>query len=80
MKPEEIQGEITGLKSLLTDTDYTVLKTLEGILSCTSTTAVTNYLKELPDTLRETVAKRVAWRARINELEAMLDQPGEVDG
>ena len=31
-------GEITALKSLLADSDYSILKTLEGLLACTSAT------------------------------------------
>ena len=48
-------GEITALKSLLADSDYSILKTLEGLLACTD--------------IKDIATKRAEWRARINELE-----------
>lgn len=58
MDREHIEMEIRALKSLLVDTDYVGIKVGEG--SATH--------EEYADVL----AKRQAWRDRINELEAML--------
>ena len=66
----DVQGEITALKSLLNDSDYSILKTLEGILNCTSATGIVTFLKDVTDDIRDIAEKRAAWRARINELEA----------
>lgn len=66
----DVQGEITALKSLLNDSDYSILKTLEGILNCTSATGIITFLKDVTDDIRDIAGKRAAWRARINELEA----------
>lgn len=66
----DVQGEITALKSLLNDSDYSILKTLEGILNCTSATGIITFLKDVTDDIRGIAEKRAAWRARINELEA----------
>ena len=41
-------GEITALKSLLADSDYSILKTLEGLLACTSATGIIAFLKDVP--------------------------------
>lgn len=66
----DVQGEITALKSLLNDSDYSILKTLEGILNCTSATGIITFLKDVTNDIRDIAEKRAAWRARINELEA----------
>lgn len=66
----DVQGEISALKSLLNDSDYSILKTLEGILNCTSATGIITFLKDVTDDIRDIAEKRAAWRARINELEA----------
>lgn len=60
----EIMAEIVALKSLLRDTDYQALKFAEGALT--------------ESEYAETRAKRAAWRARINELEAELASEVEV--
>lgn len=38
-------GEITALKSLLADSDYSILKTLEGLLACTSATGIIAFFE-----------------------------------
>lgn len=60
MEIENAIAEITALKSLLNDTDYQAIKHSEGELSDT------DYA---PIRLR-----RAAWRARINELESVLQE------
>lgn len=72
MTRQEIQGEITACKSLLSDSDYSILKTLEGMLTCTSASGIIAYLKELTEELFALKVKRQAWRDRINEMEAQL--------
>lgn len=62
-------GEITALKSLLADSDYSILKTLEGLLSCTSATGIIAFLKDVTADIKDIATKRAEWRARINELE-----------
>lgn len=58
MDYEQIMAEIRALKSLLADTDYVGIKVGEG--------AATH------EEYAEILNKRQEWRARINELEAML--------
>lgn len=58
MDYEQIMAEIRALKSLLVDTDYVGIKIGEG--------AATH------EEYAEILNKRQEWRARINELEAML--------
>lgn len=65
-------GEITALKSLLTDSDYSILKTLEGLLSCNSATGIIAFLKDVTADIKDLATKRAEWRARINELEAQF--------
>ena len=62
-------GEITALKSLLADSDYSILKTLEGLLSCTSATGIIAFLKDVTADIKDIATKRAEWRALINELE-----------
>ena len=54
---ERNQDEITALKILLRDTDYKAIKHSEGEISDEEYAPIR--------------AQRAAWRARINELEAM---------
>ena len=62
-------GEITALKSLLADSYYSILKTIEGLLSCTSATGIIAFLKDVTADIKDIATKRAEWRARINELE-----------
>lgn len=73
MTRQEIQGEITACKQLLADSDYSILKTLEGLLSCTSATSMIAYLKELTSDLIDLVKRRQTWRDTVNDLEAKLE-------
>lgn len=79
MTRQEIQGEITACKSLLADSDYSILKTLEGMMTCTSATGIINYLKEITEELLALKDKRQEWRDKINELEAQLAALDETD-
>ena len=55
----DYEAEIRGYKSLLSDTDYVALKIAEDVT--------------LKDKYADTLAERKEWRARINEMEALLD-------
>lgn len=79
MTRQEIQGEITACKSLLADSDYSILKTLEGLMTCTSATGIINYFKEITEELLALKDKRQEWRDKINELEAQLSALNEND-
>lgn len=79
MTRQEIQGEITACKSLLADSDYSILKTLEGMMTCTSATGIINYLKEITEELLALKDKRQEWRDKINGLEAQLAALDETD-
>lgn len=72
MTRQEIIGEIEACKLLLNDSDYSIIKTLEGMIACTSATGIITYLKEITEELRTLKDKRQAWRDRINDLEAQL--------
>lgn len=61
-KNNEIQGEINALKQLLTNSDYQAIKHSEGEMT--------------DEEFAPILAKRKAWRARINELEEQLE--GEI--
>lgn len=73
MTRQEIQGEITACKQLLADSDYSILKSLEGLLTCTSATGMIAHLKELTEEIFALKLKRQAWRDKINEMEALLE-------
>lgn len=73
MTRQEIQGEITACKQLLADSDYSILKTLEGLLSCTSATGMIAYLKGLTGDLAALMQERQTWRDKVNALEALLE-------
>ena len=72
MTRQEIIGEIEACKLLLNDSDYSILKTLEGLLACTSATGIITYFKDITEELRTLKDKRQEWRDRINDLEAQL--------
>lgn len=73
MTRQEIQGEITACKQLLADSDYSILKSLEGLLTCTTATGMIAHLKELAEEVFALKLKRQAWRDKINEMEALLE-------
>lgn len=59
MTADEMQSEINACKNLLDQTDYKAIKHADGALSDVE--------------YEETRGQRDAWRARINELEALRD-------
>lgn len=79
MTRQELQGEITACKSMLADTDYTIIKTLEGMLACTSTQDFVNFAMSTTKELLELKDKRQTWRNTINEMEAQLAALDDAD-
>ncbi len=77
MTRQEILGEITACKQLLADSDYSILKSLEGLLTCTSATGMISYLKDLTDELFALKARRQEWRDKINDLEKQLEEAAD---
>ena len=79
MDKEQILSEITALKNLLEQSDHVPNKLAEGIVlaldGATAVNAIARLLSAVISALeeyREVIKKRAAWRARINELEAMM--------
>lgn len=79
MNQEQIIAEITALKNLLEQSDHVPNKLAEGIVlaldGATAVNAIARLLSAVMSALeeyREVIKNRAAWRARINELEAMM--------
>lgn len=70
---DQINGEITALKSLLRDTDYCLFRLVEDMTDCTNIVQLVSAFSAFLAKYRETVKNRRAWRAKINELEAELE-------
>lgn len=80
MNREDMQGEITACKMMLADSDYAVLKTVEGLLSCTSVSDMLRYILDVPDDIMDKVRKRAQWRRTINAFEDELARLGDSGG
>lgn len=76
-KRERIVAEINALKSLLSDSDYQLLKMVENLAGCTSILEILAVFKSFLSDFGELVNSRKAWRENINLLEAELEQLGE---
>lgn len=74
MKLWDIYEEISSLKLRLYNSDYEIIKSFESIIGCTSATKIVSALKEANEQFSEVIANRESWRARINELQAMLPE------
>lgn len=79
MTREEMEAEIRACKALLAESDYNVIKTLEGLCDCTTATAIANFLKTVTTEIKEIINKRVALRQTINDLEAELENAATQD-
>ncbi|MGN0493518.1 MAG: hypothetical protein ACI4F7_07715 [Acutalibacteraceae bacterium] len=66
MTREEIIGEINALKILLKDSDYVALKVTEALMNGEETAP-----------FAEKIADRKEWRAKLNELEKLLEEMPE---
>ena len=73
-KRERITAEITALKSLLTESDYQLIKMLENLAGCTSILEILAVFKSFLTDFGELVNSRKTWRENINTLEAELEQ------
>lgn len=73
-KRERIIAEITALKSLLTESDYQLIKMLENLAGCTSILEILAVFKSFLTDFGELVNSRKTWRENINLLEAELEQ------
>lgn len=76
----EIMGEITALKSLLTNSDYQLFKLVENMADCTTIEELVTLFGAFHTDFGPLVASRRSWRAEINELEDELDAPDEPAG
>lgn len=73
-KRERITAEITALKSLLSESDYQLIKMLENLAGCTSILEILAVFKSFLTDFGELVSNRKIWRENINTLEAELEQ------
>ena len=76
-KRERIVAEINALKSLLSDSDYQLLKMVENLAGCTSIIEILAVFKSFLSDFGDLVNSRKTWRENINLLEAELEQLGE---
>ena len=86
MNQEQIIAEITALKNLLEQSDHVPNKLAEGIVlaldGATAVNAIARLLSAVMSALeeyREVIKNRAAWRARINELEAMMTTLDDIE-
>ena len=86
MDKEQILSEITALKNLLEQSDHVPNKLSEGIVlaldGSTAVNAIARLLSAVMSALeeyREVIKNRAAWRARINELEAMMTTLNDIE-
>ena len=86
MNQEQIIAEITALKNLLEQSDHVPNKLSEGIVlaldGATAVNAIARLLSAVMSALeeyREVIKNRAAWRARINELEAMMTTLDDIE-
>ena len=86
MDQEQILSEITALKNLLEQSDHVPNKLAEGIVlaldGATAVNAIARLLSAVMSALkeyREVIKNRAEWRARINELEAMMTTLDDID-
>lgn len=74
MNRNEKLGEITACKYLLTDTDHEIIKIAEGLFSCDTVTELMGKIKSLSQEVRDIIANRAEWRAKINALEKEMEE------
>lgn len=86
MDKDQILSEITALKNLLEQSDHVPNKLAEGIVlaldGSTAVNAIARLLSAVMSALeeyREVIKNRAAWRARINELEAMMTTLDDIE-
>jgi len=73
MDEMQLEVEIRACKNVLSETDGPIVAALEGLLNCTTTTAITNYLKALPDETKNLVTYRADIRQRMKDMQDIID-------
>jgi hypothetical protein len=74
----ELETEIRACRDVLSNSDGQIVSALEGMLNCTSTTAITNYIKNIPNETKELLTYRASIREQMSAMQAALDgDPGE---
>ena len=73
MDEMQLEVELRACKDVLNSTDGQIVAALEGLLSCTSATAMTNYIKALPETVINLIAYRASIRQDIATIEEILE-------
>ena len=68
-----LENEIRACKIVLSESDGQIVAALEGLLKCTTATAVTNYLKAIPESVKTLANYREGIRARMEAMQAALD-------
>lgn len=72
MTIDSMEAEIRGLKSLLNESDHTIIQMLEGLVDCTSATGIISFFKSISDEVKGTISKRQEWRQSIQYLETEI--------
>lgn len=80
MTREQMEAEIRACKALLAESDYAVIKALEGICDCTSATGIITFLKTITTEVKAIITKRIEYRTTINALEERLKATQGGDG
>lgn len=80
MDKDQILSEISALKNLLEQSDHVPNKLAEGIVlaldGATAVNAIARLISAVMSALeeyREVIKNRAEWRARINDMEAVLN-------
>lgn len=73
MTREAKEAEIRACQALLSESDHTIIQTLEGICDCTTATGIINFLKDITGEVKSLIATRRGYRQTIEDLRAELD-------
>lgn len=76
---ENMENEMRACKQLLTNSDYSILKSVEDLFSCTDVAGLLSFLTNIHETIKSIIESRVAWRKRINEIEEQMKKGGGGD-
>ena len=74
MTYSEMEAEVNACHALLRETDAVVIQALEGLFDCASATAVANYIKDIPESVKSTITQRNAFRQTIADLQDRMDR------
>lgn len=73
MDPMYLENEIRACKIVLSESDSQIIAGLEGLLKCTTTSAITNHLKNVTDETKNLLTYRETIRERMEAMQAALD-------